>query len=495
MSTGVGAGAAYRPVFVLGAGFSKAIDSRMPTSEDLGAKVKELLKNEGQPLPAELTRGTFEEWLSRLADDQPDLWEHENLQRRAWFSQISRAVARVIEECEDDVRHDESAPPPLWLRAFIGAAHGWRATVVTLNYDTLLEGGVNGSSFHDFEVVVGNNRVRSCDVLGHLPRPAEQAEIGPYSTFQLLKLHGSVNFYRASGDEVGASLARWPLEGESHDPELSHRPTVRYLRPVYTLGSTRRFPPGKQEGPAEEKRRALFGYEPLIVPPAALKSPYYNLTFLRGLWRQAREAVQQASHVYLVGYSLPATDLVTVGLLRENLAPNAQVLVVNRPNKDGSEDVATRAKRLLGQEVEPVHPGSDEAIKLWVKDLAERRSRETVRSLLADLEQKVERHDTSYKVHVKVHDENGEGPCCLQESTPDQDLRCVEVTEPPMGLEQQPKWQAANLIETLRGLSDSASTFSVIDTDGSERFIVDAYVRGPASPSFVYSVELQSVST
>ena len=88
----------YRPVFVLGAGFSKAVDCRMPTSEDLGGRVRELLAAEGAPLPAELTKGTFEEWLSRLAEDQPDLLEHENLQRRTWFSQISKAIARIIEE-------------------------------------------------------------------------------------------------------------------------------------------------------------------------------------------------------------------------------------------------------------------------------------------------------------------------------------------------------------------------------------------------------------
>jgi hypothetical protein len=129
------------------------------------------------------------------------LLEHENLQRRTWFSQISKAIARIIEEYEDKVVTG-SGWPPSWLRAFIGTAHGWRATVITFNYDTLVERAVNASSFHDFEVHQ-NNQVRSCDVLGHLPPRSDYAETGPYSTFRLLKLHGSVSFYHTSGDAAG----------------------------------------------------------------------------------------------------------------------------------------------------------------------------------------------------------------------------------------------------------------------------------------------------
>ena len=68
-----------RHIVILGAGFSKAVDCRMPTSDELGDEVRERLDASGNGLPAELTRGSFEEWLSRLAEDQPDLLEHEVL--------------------------------------------------------------------------------------------------------------------------------------------------------------------------------------------------------------------------------------------------------------------------------------------------------------------------------------------------------------------------------------------------------------------------------
>jgi hypothetical protein len=186
----------------------------MPTSDELGDEVRERLEAGGNGLPDELTRGSFEEWLSRLAEEQPDLLEHENLRGRWYFSLISRTIAEIIQEREDEVTHGDDWPPG-WLRAFIGATHGRRATVITFNYDTLLERAVNACRFSDFDMLL-DGRVRSCDVISHLPPRADQPEGGPYSTFRLLKLHGSVSFHHTPGDPMGSSLVRCPLSDEWH---------------------------------------------------------------------------------------------------------------------------------------------------------------------------------------------------------------------------------------------------------------------------------------
>jgi hypothetical protein len=211
-------------------------------------------------------------------------------------------------------------------------------------------------------------------------------------------------------------------------------------------------------------------------------------------WHQAREAIRQVSHVYLVGYSLPDTDLVTVGLLRENLAPEAQVFVVNRPNKDEREDVATRAKRLLSRDVNSVYPESHEAVKGWAADLAEERSRETPKPLLVDLEREVASHGTSYKVHVNVYPDDGRHRWCVQESGPGQKLNCIDPAQPLIQYNQEPRWQADNFTGALQELSKSGSSFAVLDPDGNKRFVVDAYVsRGLAGPAYDYGVHLQCV--
>lgn len=313
----------YRPVFVLGAGFSKAIADSMPTSNDLGTEVLSRLKDLGPP--AEMTRGGFEEWLSRLADDQPDLEEYENLQRRSYFSLIARWIAIVIADLEKPIA-ERVGWPDLWLRQFLAVAHASRAIVITFNYDSLIEQAVNRSHIYD-KTTIFRRKVHSCDVLEHLPRELDEADGEPCSTFRRLKLHGSTSFYWMPKDVSGSSLIRWPVQGESHDEPLR---TLNNLNPILASPPIPPLvsPSGDQQ--AAHRERMLRGREPLIVPPTALKSRYYDIPFLRGLWQQARDAIRQASDLYLVGYSVPATDLVTVGLLRENIQPGCRVVVVNK---------------------------------------------------------------------------------------------------------------------------------------------------------------------
>jgi hypothetical protein len=476
-------GESPRHVVILGAGFSKAVGCRMPTSDELGVEVRERLEASGNGLPVELTKGSFEEWLSRLAEDQPDLLEHENLQGRRYFSLISRTIAEIIQEREDEVTQGGDWPPT-WLRAFIGVAHGRRATVITFNYDMLLERAVNACRFSDLDML-WDGRVRSCDVLSHLPPRADQSEGGPYSTFRLLKLHGSVSFHHTPGDPMGGSLVRWPLSDEGH---LS----APIQSPFEAASATSL--PGKTETDDERKQRLLFGREPFIVPPAASKNAFYGMTFVRGLWRQAREAIREADHVHLVGYSLPETDLVTVGLLRENLGEHACVAVVNRPGDHGCEEVAKRARRLLRCDVTPIYPDSDEAITHWAAQTAEDRSRDTLKSLISDVYDSGVSDNSERDVHVIALTDYGEDQWCVEQSEPGEALGCVNVVKPPqIPIARQPRWQVGNFLQALRTLADSGSPF-VVDFDGDKKLVVVAKVEPPASStSYEYRIQLQVV--
>jgi hypothetical protein len=65
---------ATRDVLILGAGFSRAVSEGLPLVDDLGnfclAKVD--LRDDPR-VPIEFKGGSFETWLSRLADEQPYL--------------------------------------------------------------------------------------------------------------------------------------------------------------------------------------------------------------------------------------------------------------------------------------------------------------------------------------------------------------------------------------------------------------------------------------
>jgi hypothetical protein len=300
-------------VFILGAGFSVAFSSRMPITDELGELAVARLPTTTVRVPMTFVGGTFEEWLSRLAEDQPDLDEAENFQQRAVFAQLSRAIGDVVEERQREVWW--STPPAIGiLLRFVAVMHAWRSTVVSFNYDTLVEQAVDEHCLWDWEA---NRRAEHSDALDHMPmRPAANMRWAESheETFRLLKLHGSLNWWWVPGDSTGGTINRW-----------------------VTTGIERPEPKG-----LAERERELPGRSRFIVPPNALKSAFYANPLTRELWRRAAQAVESADEVYLVGYSLPRTDMVTVGMLRERLTPETRLVVVNpRP-----EDVCRQLEHL-----------------------------------------------------------------------------------------------------------------------------------------------------
>src|SRR5260370_2435444 len=65
------------------------------------------------------------------------------------------------------------------------------------------------------------------------------------------------------------------------------------------------------------------GRGPLVVPPLATKSDYYDLSVVRAEWQLARAALAEAKRLVLMGYSTPMTDLAAVALLSQYLAAGA----------------------------------------------------------------------------------------------------------------------------------------------------------------------------
>ena len=55
--------------------------------------------------------------------------------------------------------------------------------------------------------------------------------------------------------------------------------------------------------------------QPMIVPPAAVKSAYYNNRTLQALWEDAANALRQAKELVIMGFSLPATDMLVSSML------------------------------------------------------------------------------------------------------------------------------------------------------------------------------------
>jgi hypothetical protein len=78
----------------------------------------------------------------------------------------------------------------------------------------------------------------------------------------------------------------------------------------------------------EQRRRLLPGRVPFVVPPSAVKSPYYRNPVIREIWQQAADSLRQADRVFVVGYSLPPTDLTLAGMLTSALADSQATVTV-----------------------------------------------------------------------------------------------------------------------------------------------------------------------
>jgi hypothetical protein len=312
-----------RDVLILGAGFSRAVSDRMPLVDELGnlcLRVNGLASDSRVPLGG-FTGGSFERWLSQLADEQPYLTAQENLENQALFLRFSSAIADVLGE---KVQETLAGGAPLWLSEFVRTAHIRRATLITFNYDPLIECVVGTGFLQDR----GSRKpVFWAEVTGDVPSwPPGAMRLGAEKadTFRMLKLHGSLNWYWSPSDVAGVSIARRVLPGVFGAPD------------PYT---------------EDERRRELPGRVPFVVPPSAVKSSYYRNPLIREIWQQAAEALRMADRIFLIGYSLPPSDVTFASMLVESLKRSDAPLTI----VDLCSSAIIRRLLRLGFYAVPVH--------------------------------------------------------------------------------------------------------------------------------------------
>jgi hypothetical protein len=312
-------------------------------------------------------KGTsFEAWLSQIGEDQPYRSVEENLATRMLFLKMSTAIAGVMGSRQ---RSALQKAPPIWLEDLISVLHARQATLVSFNYDNVVECAVDGHCLTDRTGGGIGRAVTSHDIVARLPPlpPAILAEEIPIEwalpdqmkgrppaprrdadqvarSLRLLKLHGSLSWYWSPDDETGVTLQRWRVPGIFGNPSPDDE---------------------------EARLRGLPGRVPFIVPPTATKSSYLTNLVVRELWGRARRALAEAERLIVIGYSVPPEDQVVSGMLAEALrGRDVEVIIVEISDCSAAEvdarlehlgAVAARRRRFIG-------PSCVEEFASWYRD-------------------------------------------------------------------------------------------------------------------------------
>jgi hypothetical protein len=297
-------------VFLLGAGFARAISPTMPLLQDMADRI--IATQAGSaPIPDEvktMMTENFAHALSFLEQAKPWVTGAENLRHRALFLEFSNAIARDLDETVARAIQDLGSDVPSWLQRLIHYWHDRRCIVVSLNYDTLIESIAANVTLPKGERIIAADIyplvLSDAGLRTGSPAPGRRSE-----SFRLLKLHGSTNWYYSG---------RTAAHGE----------------PIYFV------PPlggGKIDADErtqhEQRLRTVADKYPFLVPPIYDKSPLLTHETIRALWYSAGEALKQARRIVCMGYSLPESDLTMMHFLRTTCGAKVRIEVVNQSER------------------------------------------------------------------------------------------------------------------------------------------------------------------
>ena len=308
----------YRRIFVLGSGFSKSFCPEMPTLRDLNDLIPFGISEEFPHLRDYCTR------FLELCNGQPDYLDIERLSTSILSAQIFPGVREslyhsslrfeLLRFIAGAIRHDKGvdAQSSAVLRKFLGEClncpgEGVRDTLLlSFNYDTLIEDVIAADPDLSARVAVD---------YGVRIDPADRSAVrAPKShTVDLIKLHGSLNWY--------------PVKGASDPLDLKN---VCQVEPC-----DRSFPIYRED-------------TPIYIPMAHAKESFLRGSLFNLLWSKADYYLKNAEEIYFLGYGFPKTDMNNLEFLLRHRDRFKKVVVFER---EGCA-VLERLQKLLGDLVE-----------------------------------------------------------------------------------------------------------------------------------------------
>ena len=283
-------------VFVLGAGFSAAVSNRvMPITSKLSKQVRDhesLAETAFKKIEEKAGKRGFEGVLDSLTVHAPWRTKSERLRYQALFADVVDVVDECIGKAEEATRQGPLDP---LLRALVVHWRAHRSTVVTFNYDVLIEAA--------YAEVIGDG-------------PAEKRNPVAYSDLYPIGVDAApgraVSMYGAPRDENAFSLLKL------HGSRSLATPASSTTRTDTTYAQT--MIRAWEIQPNDAYPDHFIGdLETLIMPPTSIKSEYIGNNIIDHMWTRAHLALRDTDHIVVIGYSLPEADLLVRLMLQDSI--------------------------------------------------------------------------------------------------------------------------------------------------------------------------------
>lgn len=279
----------------------------MPLLSDLSEKLPDDLRNkvQNENLSKLLEKSEFEQLISYLSGNYP--WKNKYEVDRQWslFKEITDYIVEFVESQENlsEIRIENNNK----LSRIIQYFEDNETKIVTFNYDTLLEkafskiikeriGKRRWETYWDLPITSVGQRANPNN--GQIQYPYDPNK----RTAIITKLHGSINWLRST-----------------------YNPTFNepiYYKPDFNI----------EEGFIElspSLETNMYGLSPFIIPPAMGKNSFLKHDLISVMWERARNQLENADELVIIGYSIPQSDTYIDLLFSATLNSTQKITIVN----------------------------------------------------------------------------------------------------------------------------------------------------------------------
>lgn len=297
--------------FILGAGFSKAVSTHMPLSQEVSVALRDYVAGNDPDLFSRIPIDLWEDvefMFGALSEELPWRTEHDNLEKRSIYLRMTELFRQAIAANQRNAFSDlELANEEFWARKLVRGALKRNVGVISLNYDVI------------FEKLLQIEAKEPKNYQSYYPIPIPNAVtrdgtglwggVIPRTTLFLYKLHGSLNWYY-TGDQTSAV-------DQIFDCGLDY--VNRTPTSVLTGGERSIF-------------RNLADKVPFIVPPVLSKQRLFTNATVRSIWRSSFAYIRGADNIFIIGYSFPENDALLRYYMREGVRDRKTRVVVVNPD-------------------------------------------------------------------------------------------------------------------------------------------------------------------